>query len=290
MIATGSIEDLRASLDAERKYSKRVGFVPTMGYLHDGHVSLIERAKRDNDVVVVSIFVNPLQFGPSDDFDRYPTDPERDHAICEKAGVDILFSPSVEQMYPGGAISTSVDPGPIANLSEGYYRPGHFAGVATVCVKLFSAVGPCRVYMGKKDYQQVVVLRQVTSDLSLPVEIVACETVREPDGLAMSSRNKYLSAEERRAAAVIHRALVAGAEAYASGEVDPGVIKRVVSSVIGQDASVTIQYVDVAGGNDLMPPVVISGKTVVSVAAFIGHTRLIDNIELENQVGTGQPA
>jgi pantoate--beta-alanine ligase len=217
-----TIAELRTVLDAERAAGRRVGFVPTMGFLHEGHVSLMRAARAECDVVVTSIFVNPLQFAAHEDLDDYPRDLERDAALASGADVDLLFVPSVREMYPdpvaGGPLATAVSVAGVSDGMEGASRPTHFAGVATVVAKLFSIVGPCRAFFGEKDFQQLAVVRRMVADLSMPVDVVGCETVREPDGLAMSSRNAYLSAEQRAAAPVLHRALRAGVAVVLAGE------------------------------------------------------------------------
>ena len=214
-----TIAELRARLDAARSVGQQVGFVPTMGYLHEGHVSLLAAARAADDVVVASIFVNPLQFGPAEDLAAYPRDLDRDTALAEAAGVDLLFVPSLQEMYPDGPVRTSITVAEVSEPLEGRSRPTHFAGVATVVAKLFAIVGPCRAYFGEKDWQQVAVVRRMVRDLSIPVEVVACPTSREPDGLARSSRNAYLTAEERAAAPVVHAALQVGRMAIDAGEV-----------------------------------------------------------------------
>ena len=273
--------ELRALLDEERRSNKKVGFVPTMGFLHEGHATLIRKAAEDNDIAVASIFVNPLQFGPTEDFGRYPRDPDGDSRKAEAAGADYLFMPTVDEMYPKGDIATTVDPGPIATVTEGWYRPGHFAGVATVCVKLFNQVGPCAAYFGKKDAQQLAVIRQVVADLDLPVEVVACETVREEDGLAMSSRNKYLDTEQRSVAPEIYRALKLAADRCARGETSAEVlIAEVTEHLEGTKPDIDVQYVAIVDPATFFPVETVTDSAVLAMAAFIGGTRLIDNIEL----------
>ncbi|MGH9196355.1 MAG: pantoate--beta-alanine ligase, partial [Acidimicrobiia bacterium] len=206
------LEALRKEIAQDRAAGRTIGFVPTMGALHDGHLSLVRRARSENDRVVASIFVNPLQFGPKDDFKKYPRDLRGDSALAESAGADYLFAPEVDEMYPRGQIQTAIEVGEIGDVLEGHFRPGHFGGVATVCVKLFNIVSPDRAYFGCKDAQQLAVVRQVVRELDLPLEIVPCATVREADGVAMSSRNRYLSDEERKAASAIPRGLFAGVD------------------------------------------------------------------------------
>lgn len=281
-----TIAELRATLDAERAAGRRVGFVPTMGYLHEGHVSLMRAARADADVVVTSIFVNPLQFAAHEDLDDYPRDLERDAALADGAGVDLLFVPAVGEMYPdpvpGGLLATTVSVAGVSEHMEGASRPTHFAGVATVVAKLFSIVGPCRAYFGEKDFQQLAVVRRMVADLSMPVEVVGCETVREADGLAMSSRNAYLSPEQRAAAPVVHRALRAGAAAVLAGERDPGAVRAAIAGVVGQEPLAELDYAEVVSTADLTVPSTIdpadaSGLRLLAAVRF-GTTRLIDNL------------
>jgi pantoate--beta-alanine ligase len=273
-------QSLVAALAGERRQGRTVGFVPTMGALHEGHLSLIHRARADNDVVVVSVFVNPLQFGPTEDLARYPRDLEADSALAAGAGADHLFAPEVAEMYPRGSIATRVDVGPIGDTGEGAWRPGFFSGVATVCCKLFGIVAPDRAYFGEKDAQQLAVMRQVVADLDLPVEIVGCPTVREPDGLALSSRNAYLGPEARQAASALASALMAARDAAASGEESARELRWIVETCLEGEPAMRLQYVD------LFDPVTFSarerldGRAILAAAAHVGGTRLIDNIEL----------
>jgi pantoate--beta-alanine ligase len=274
-----TIVELRALLDAQRAAGRTIGFVPTMGYLHAGHVSLMEAARRDNDVVVTSIFVNPLQFAAGEDLEDYPRDIERDTALAEAAGVDLLFVPAVGEMYPV-PVSTTVS---VAGPSEGFEgasRPTHFAGVATVVAKLFSITGACRAYFGEKDYQQLAVVTRMASDLSMPVEVVGCETVREPDGLAMSSRNAYLTPEERAAAPVLHRALRAGAATVLAGETDPSVVERTMAAVVGEEPLADLDYAALVDATDLtVPSSVEPGADLrLLLAVRFRSARLIDNL------------
>lgn len=281
-----TVAELRTVLDAERAAGRRVGFVPTMGYLHDGHVSLMRTARADADVVVTSIFVNPLQFAAHEDLDDYPRDLERDASLAEGAGVDLLFVPSVAEMYPdpvpGALLATTVSVAGVSEHMEGASRPTHFAGVATVVAKLFSIVGPCRAYFGEKDFQQLAVVRRMVADLSMPVEVVGCETVREDDGLAMSSRNAYLSPEQRAAAPVVHRALRAGAAAVLAGERDPGAVRAAIVGVVAQEPLAELDYAEVVSASDLTVPSTIDpsdapGLRLLAAVRF-GSTRLIDNL------------
>jgi len=267
----------RAELRAALATSPRpVGLVPTMGWLHAGHVSLIERARSESATVVVSIFVNPRQFGEASDFARYPRNEARDLAACEGAGVDLVFAPPVEEVYPPG-FDTRVTVGAIANPLEGAARPGHFDGVATVVAILFALVGAEHAYFGLKDYQQVQVIRRMALDLALPTVVVPCETVREPDGLAMSSRNARLSPAGRVAAAVLRRALVAGGEAVRAGERDAAAVRAAMLRTLATEPLADADYVSVADPDTLEELVTVAGRALLSLAAEIEGVRLIDN-------------
>ena len=272
----GQMQTLMLSL---KKQGKKIGFVPTMGYLHEGHLSLIRCSKKENDITVVSIFVNPIQFGANEDFGRYPRDFERDKSLCEKENVDYIFYPSYEEMYPDG-FQTYVE---VAELSKGLcgdFRPGHFKGVATVVAKLFNIVCPDNVYFGKKDFQQLKVIQRMVKDLNFPVNVVGCPVVREPDGLAMSSRNKYLSDEERKSALYISKALFEAKRMFEDGITDPNLIKERVRQIISQAKHLKeIQYVEIVDSNTLKPVDKVKKSDVLAVAVYIGNTRLIDNIE-----------
>ena len=288
-----TIAELRVVLDAQRAAGRTVGFVPTMGFLHEGHVSLMRTARADVDrggaggVVVTSIFVNPLQFAAHEDLDDYPRDLERDAALAEGAGVDLLFVPSVSEMYPdpvpGGLLATTVSVAGASEGLEGASRPTHFAGVATVVAKLFSIVGPCRAYFGEKDFQQLAVVRRMVADLSMPVDVVGCETVREDDGLAMSSRNAYLTPDERAAAPVVHRALRAGAAAVLAGERDPGAVRATMAAVIAGEPLGELDYAEVVRASDLsvpstLDPEEVPGDLRLLAAVRFRSARLIDNL------------
>jgi pantoate--beta-alanine ligase len=265
--------DLRAALaDAPRP----VGLVPTMGWLHAGHVSLVERARAESATVVMSIFVNPMQFGEAADFERYPRNEARDLERAEAAGVDIVFAPSVDEVYPPG-FDTTVSVGAIAGPLEGAARPGHFDGVATVVAILFALVGAERAYFGLKDYQQVRVIRRMALDLALPTTVVPCATVREPDGLAMSSRNARLTPEGRAAAPVLRRALLAGAEAIRAGEADADAVRHTIRGVLAAEPAATTDYVSVADADTLAEVDAIPGDALLSLAVLIDGVRLIDN-------------
>lgn len=274
------VGDLRHLLDEARADGMTVGFVPTMGFFHDGHRTLMRAARAEHDLVVVSLFVNPLQFGANEDLSAYPTDRDGDAGACEAEGVDILFAPSVEEMYPGGSPVTSVT---VAQLSEGLCgvgRPVHFGGVATVVTKLFSIVGPSTAYFGRKDFQQLTIIRRLVTDLSLPVDVVGCPLVREPDGVAMSSRNAYLSASDRQAARALFRALEQGVADVVAGERDPATLRRVVANAITAEPAVRLEYVEVVSAADLTSLEVLEGEVLVAVAAQVGKARLIDNVTL----------
>ena len=271
---------LAAALAGERREGRTVGFVPTMGALHEGHLSLLRRARADNDVVVASVFVNPLQFGPTDDFARYPRDLDADAALAAETGADHLFAPDVTEMYPRGSIATRVDVGPIGDLGEGAWRPGFFAGVATVCCKLFHIVGADRAYFGQKDAQQLAVIRQLVADLDLPLEIVGCPTVREHDGLALSSRNAYLDPEARRAAPALAAALMAARGAAAGGESSAAALRRIVEACLEAEPGIQLQYVDLFDPATFSARERLDGRGVLAAAAYVGGTRLIDNVEL----------
>jgi pantoate--beta-alanine ligase len=274
---TTTIAETRAVLDAARRDGRTVGLFPTMGYLHEGHASLMRRARDECDVVVVSIFVNPLQFAAGEDLATYPRDFARDSALAESIGVDVVFAPSVEEMYPVPAI-TSVSVAELAATMEGASRPTHFAGVATVVAKLFNIAGPCRAYFSEKDFQQLTIVQRMALDLSFPVEVVACPFVREPDGLAMSSRNVYLTPEERAAAPVLLRALQAGVAAILAGERDPDVVADLVAEMITAEPWAELDYVEVVDAASLTRPDVLAGEIRLLTAARFGRPRLLDNL------------
>jgi pantoate--beta-alanine ligase len=272
-----TIAEVRAATDAARAAGRTVGIVLTMGYLHDGHASLMEAARRDCDLVVATIFVNPLQFGAGEDLDAYPRDLPRDLALSEAAGVDLVFAPSVEEMYPRPVLTTvSVDA--VTARFEGASRPTHFAGVATVVAKLFAIVGAGRAYFGEKDWQQVCVVRRMAADLSLPVEVVACPTHREADGLARSSRNVYLSPEERAAAPVLHRALRHGAALVEAGERDPAAVEAAMADLVATEPLVLLDYAAAVEADTLVSPAVLAGEVRLLIAARVGRPRLLDNV------------
>jgi len=271
-----SVADARAFRAASANLS--IGLVPTMGALHSGHASLIERAVRENDAAAVSIFVNPRQFGPREDFAAYPRDEAADVALCDRLGVAMVFAPSVAEMYPEGD-ATLVQPGPIADRLEGAARPGHFVGVATVVAKLFAIVRPDVAYFGQKDFQQLRVMQRMTRDLRLGIRIVGCPIVREPDGLAMSSRNAYLSPEDRRSAAALSRGLFAARDEWSRGEREPTKLcERVRTTAVAP--GLNLEYVVVSDPFTLEDLVGPASCAVISLAARVGKTRLIDNVLL----------
>lgn len=279
-----SLTELRSITDDQRASGSSVGFVPTMGYLHEGHVSLITTAKAENSFVVTSLFVNPLQFAHNEDLGTYPRDPEGDAAKAAGAGADVLFVPELAQMYPSGreAVLTTVAVPDLASRMEGASRPTHFAGVCTVVAKLFNIVGPCSAYFGEKDYQQLAIVRQMAKDLSFPVDVVGCPTVREEDGLAMSSRNVYLSEPERAAAPVLIRALRTAANAIMTGETDREVVTRLMVEVIGSEELAELDYVEVADPTTLEPLTVVGPDSRLFGAVRFSKARLIDNIAVES--------
>ena len=270
------INELRAALDALRRHDRTVGFVPTMGYLHAGHMELVSRARTENDIVVASIFVNPLQFGPSEDLSKYPRDLERDAGMLKQAGVNMLFTPGVEDMYPQPML-TSIDVPDIGNELEGAVRPGHFAGVATVVCKFFNIVQPQKAYFGEKDYQQVVIIKRMVADLAFPVKIIAVPTVRDKDGLALSSRNVYLSDAERRAAIIVPKTLEEAERLVADGVSDPKELEDRLTAFLGREPLANPEVVAVRDASTLQPVTAIKDPVVVSLFVRIGTTRLLDN-------------
>ena len=262
------------------KLAEPVGFVPTMGYLHQGHLALVRQARAENPSVVVSIFVNPTQFGPEEDFNKYPRDPQRDLALLEKEGADIVFMPSADEMYPP-QFSSWVEVGKVDERLEGASRPGHFRGVATVVARLFNLVQPNRAYFGQKDAQQLAVIRKMVADLDMNLEVVAVPTVREPDGLAMSSRNTYLNPEERKAAVVLYQALILAQRLWSEGEKDAQAIRQRMTDLIQKQPLADIDYISIANAETLDELDEVRPPALVSLAVKIGKTRLIDNVVVE---------
>jgi pantoate--beta-alanine ligase len=263
-----------------KKESKTIGFVPTMGYLHDGHLSLIKTAKQHMDMAVVSIFVNPIQFSPKEDLDKYPRDLKRDEEMARLAGADVLFHPSADEMYPKG-YSTYVNVEGLTNTLCGASRPGHFKGVATVVTKLFGIVKPDIAYFGQKDAQQAAVIKKMAEDLNMDVEIKVLQTIREKDGLAMSSRNIYLSPAERKDALCLNRALSKAEEVVRSGERDARKIVKMMEDIVKEKPTARIDYIEAVDAKTMEPVSAISGETLIALAVFIGKTRLIDNTILK---------
>jgi pantoate--beta-alanine ligase len=273
------IETIADMRKARQKLTEPVGFVPTMGYLHEGHITLVKRAKEENESVIVSIFVNPTQFGPKEDFKNYPRDTKRDLAML-KPLTDIVFMPSDTEMYPEN-YDTWVTPGEIAERLEGAVRPGHFRGVDTVVAKLFNIVQPTKAYFGQKDAQQLAIIKRMVDDLNMPLEVVACPTVREADGLAMSSRNVYLNRQQRKAASVLYKSLTLAKEMWGQGEKEAGTIRRRITESIEEEPLGVIDYISVAYPETLKEMHHIKPPALVSLAVRVGKTRLIDNIVLE---------
>jgi pantoate--beta-alanine ligase len=263
-----------------RAHPGLLGVVPTMGYLHDGHMALVRRARAENELAVATIFVNPAQFGPNEDFERYPRDEARDLAMLEAAAVDAVYLPALAAMYPAG-YQTYVTVEQVTRPLEGAARPGHFRGVATVVLKLFNAVGPDRAYFGRKDAQQLRVIRRMVKDLDLGIDVIACDIVREPDGLAMSSRNVYLSPEQRAAAPVIRQALLAAVERWGNGERDAATLRAAALDILAGEPLATPEYVSIADDETLEEiEGMVTGPALLSTVVRFGNTRLLDNVEL----------
>jgi len=272
-----TIADVRAALDAGRAAGRRVGLVPTMGALHAGHASLVARAAAECDLVVVTVFVNPLQFAPTEDLAAYPRTLDADVAVAQTYGAEMVFAPPEAEMYPRPMATTvSVTEG--STTLEGASRPGHFDGVTTVVAKLFAIAGPCRAYFGEKDWQQLALVTRMAADLSFPVEVVPCPTVREPDGLARSSRNVYLTPPERAAAPVVHRALRAGADAVAAGERSAAAVRAVMAAVLAAEPLAQVDYAEVVDAASLRAVDPLVGELRLLAAVRFGRARLIDNV------------
>ncbi len=274
-----SLAEMKALARAWRRAGRTIGLVPTMGYLHEGHLSLVRESKARADVTVVSIFVNPTQFGPNEDFQKYPRDLAKDRAFLETGGVDCLFYPSAAEVYPPG-YRTYVEVTGLQDKLCGLSRPGHFRGVATVVLKLFEVVRPDRAFFGAKDAQQVLIIRRMAADLDLDVEIVTCPIVREPDGLALSSRNAYLDPEERKAALVLSTSLRWAERSVAAGERDAARLAAGIRAVLEAEPRARIDYVEAVDPETLEPVAEVRGEVLVALAVFIGSTRLIDNVRL----------
>lgn len=274
-----SIAEMRSAVNMLKTQGLRLGFVPTMGALHDGHLSLVRAAKEKCDAVAVSIFVNPAQFGPNEDFAKYPRTFDRDREMLEKEDVDLLFAPSTEEMYPGGQLAYVTVEG-LSEKLDGKSRPGHFRGVTTIVSKLFNIIQPEIAFFGQKDAAQVAVIRRMVRDLNLPVQIVACPIVREPDGLAMSSRNRYLTPEQRTSALVLSQSLQAAKSSFDAGERDPAKLIEVGTKTVASHPEVRLDYFEIVDPDTLDSVAEIRKPVLVAVAAFVGATRLIDNLVL----------
>ncbi len=274
-----TVAELRTAIRERRSYLKRIGFVPTMGFLHAGHEALIRRAHEECDLVVVSIFINPTQFGPNEDLEKYPRDMARDQELCRRAGADLIFHPEPHVIYPRGAV-TWVEVDELTTVACGAQRPGHFRGVCTVCAKLFNIVRPDRAYFGEKDFQQLQVIRRMVRDLFMPLTIVGVPTVREPDGLAMSSRNSYLTPTERQAARVVPRALQAAQDLVEHGELETAAILNALEQAVAAQPLARLQYAVIVDPEHLTPMRVLTQEARLLVAIFVGNTRLIDNVTL----------
>ncbi len=280
MKVTGSIKEVRSLVKEWKREGLTVGLVPTMGYLHEGHKSLIDRAVKENDRVVVSVFVNPIQFGPSEDLESYPRDLERDSALCEEAGASLIFHPEKEEMYFDD-FCTSVNMSVLTENLCGKSRPVHFGGVCTVVSKLFNIVTPDRAYFGQKDAQQLAIIKRMVRDLNIDVEVVGCPIIREKDGLAKSSRNTYLSPEERKAALILSKSLKLGKEAVEAGERNSSKVIEIIKNNLETEKLAEVEYVQVVDGVSMKDVDVIDGSVLVAIAVRIGKTRLIDNFIYE---------
>jgi pantoate--beta-alanine ligase len=278
MKVVSRVEDIREVVKQAKLAGKRIGLVPTMGYLHEGHATLMRQAKKEQDFVVASIFVNPLQFGPNEDYAVYPRDLERDCKIAENAGIDIIFAPAVEEMYSGGHSLTHIDVDRITDRLCGAARPGHFRGVATVVAKLFNIVAPNVAYFGQKDAQQVAVIRRMVKDLNFDIAIAAVPIVREADGLAMSSRNTYLNPAERKAALVLNQSLQLAEARLKAGETDAGKIINLIKTKINEEPLAVIDYISISDPGTIEEKSAINGPALIALAVRIGKTRLIDNL------------
>lgn len=271
------IKKIQEYVSQAKKAGKTIGFVPTMGALHEGHLSLIRQAGKENDVVVVSIFVNPTQFGPKEDYKKYPRPLAKDTRLAKSAGADVIFNPSAAEMYPAG-YQTYVEVGKITKVLCGTSRPGHFRGVATVVNKLFNAVPADKAYFGQKDYQQVQVIKQMVKDLNIAVQVVTCPIIREQDGLAMSSRNQYLNAEERKSAICLYEALKVAKAMIKSRIKDTSKIKKEIRNIVESNLLAKVDYIEIVNAETLEPIKMIKGKVVIALAVYVGKTRLIDNM------------
>jgi pantoate--beta-alanine ligase len=277
-----TIESVRNLVKAARSKGKKIGFVPTMGALHIGHISLIEKAKQQTDFIVVSIFVNPTQFGPGEDFEKYPRPLKADLEICRKASVDVVFAPVTKQMYPRENL-TRVNVEKLTEQLCGRFRPGHFRGVATVCAKLFNIVAPDIAFFGQKDAQQAIVIKRMVADLNMPLKIVVCPTVRQSDGLAVSSRNQYLTPQQKKDATLIYKSLQKCQDLITAGVKDSEKIVAEMQKILQQIPSIKIEYISIVDAETLQELKKITGRVLTAVAVKIGSTRLIDNILIDTE-------
>ena len=281
MITIGTVAKLREYVAGTRADGRRIGLVPTMGALHEGHLQLCDVARRHADAIVVSVFVNPLQFGPDEDFGRYPRDLERDARLLAGRGATVLFAPDGSEVYPDGAAAVRVHAPALGGVLCGRFRPGHFEGVLTVVAKLFNMARPHCAVFGRKDLQQAALIRRMVSDLNFDIDVIVAPTVREADGLAMSSRNAYLSAQERRSALALHAALNAARQAFTAGESSPAGIAAAAAAILEAEPGVSVQYVEVVDPESLLVPRRVERGHAIAVAGYVGKTRLIDNHILE---------
>jgi len=275
-----TVQELRQQLSSYRKTKTTIGFVPTMGSLHEGHLSLFETAGKENELIVASIFVNPAQFGPGEDLGKYPRDLEEDEKKCRNCGVDILFLPDNQEIYPAGFVTAVSLKGEITRIMCGEHRPGHFQGVATVVTKLFNMVQPDRAYFGEKDAQQLGIIKQMTADLNIPVDIISCPTVREENGLAKSSRNAFLSREQRTRAGILYHGLKAAEKMIRDGEKSPEKIKGMFRRMMGYSQDFVVEYIEIVEADSFRRLQSINGKVLIGIAVKIGTVRLIDNIRV----------
>jgi pantoate--beta-alanine ligase len=280
-----TVKEVQETLSLSRASGKVIGFVPTMGALHVGHQRLIETAKQESGAVVVSIFVNPLQFGPNEDYARYPKTLDADLEMCRQTSVDLAFAPSVDEMYPDPKAAVVDVPARLLEHLCGPFRPGHFQGVATVVLKLFDIVKPNRAYFGEKDVQQLRVIRRIVRDRNLPIDVVGVPTVREPDGLALSSRNKYLSHQERQIAPFLYKALKEAERLIHSGDKDATLVRKCALRLLDEDLGISVEYFEIVDPEELQPVTTIEGPVLIAAAAWVGTTRLIDNIMVEKNAG-----
>ena len=275
-----TVQELRQQLSSYRKTEKTIGFVPTMGSLHEGHLSLFETAGKENELVVASIFVNPAQFGPGEDLEKYPRDLDNDKMKCRNCGVDILFLPDNHEIYPEGFVTTISLKGEITRIMCGEHRPGHFRGVATVVTKLFNMVQPDRAYFGEKDAQQLAIIRRMTADLNMPVDIISCPTIREENGLAKSSRNAFLSQEQRTRAGILYHGLKTAEKMIRDGEKSPEKIKDMFRRMMEHSSDITVEYIEIVEADSFRRLQSINDKVLIGIAVKLGTVRLIDNIRV----------